>query len=48
MSTTKTASVKQRIFSDYQRMLTFTINLCYKGRDFRVITDASGYTVRYW
>lgn len=45
---TASATVKQRIFSDYQRMLTFAINLGYKGLNYDVKRIGSSYAVRYW
>lgn len=45
---TASAAIKQRVFSDYQRMLTFTINLCYQGKDYKILRTSSGYAVRYW
>lgn len=44
---TITTSTKSKFFTDYQRMLSFTINLCYKGKDFVVSGHANGWTVRY-
>lgn len=44
---TASAAIKQRVFADYQRMLTFAINLGYKGVDYQIQRTSSGYTVRY-
>lgn len=43
----KGAAVKQRIFSDYQRMLTFAINLGYKDKPYSVRATGNSWVVRY-
>lgn len=40
-------TLKQRVFSNYQRMLTFAINLGYRDIDYSVEIEGSTYKVRY-
>lgn len=47
---TKTSNgqtLKQRVFSNYQRMLTFAINLGYSDIDYSVEIEGSSYKVKY-
>lgn len=44
---TASAAIKQRVFSDYQRMLTFAINLGYKDVPYNVKATGNSWTVRY-
>lgn len=45
--TTTSPTLRQRVFKNYQRMLTFTIDLCYRDIDHSVELDGSGYKVKY-
>lgn len=40
-------NIKQRAFKDYQNMLSFTIDLCYKDREFEIEPRGRGWIVRY-
>lgn len=39
--------MRHRFFTDYQKMLSFTIALCYKGRNFIIAGHNGGWDVRY-
>lgn len=45
--TTTTSTLRQRVFKNYQRMLTFTINLCYRDIDYSVELEGTSYKVKY-